>query len=181
MIMGTKVRLRRKRLSDAYTDYQWQADPELARRDATTPLAVPYSKYLIDYSLEATYALPGRRAFAIETLEGKHIGNCVYYDINEAKHEAELGIMIGDRDYWNKGYGTDAVTALLKYIFTRTKLNRIYLKTLDWNAQAQRGFEKSGFKRYGRMVRDGYDFVLMEIFRKDWEERQKTEEQPEET
>ena len=79
-----------------------------------------------------------RHRFAVETLDGKHIGNCAYYGVNETKGEAELGIMIGDRDCWDKGYGADAVGTLLDYIFRRTNLKRIHLKTLDSNIRAQK-------------------------------------------
>ena len=54
--------------------------------------------------------------------------------------------MIGNRDYWGLGYGTDSVNALLGHIFTTTTLDRVYLHTLDWNVRAQRAFAKSGFR-----------------------------------
>ncbi|GAI02420.1 unnamed protein product, partial [marine sediment metagenome] len=96
--------------------------------------------------------------------------------IDEAKDEAELGIMICNRDYWDKGYGTDAVTTLVNHIFLQTNLKRIYLKTLDWNQRAQKCFKKCGFTPYGHLARDGYNFVLMELHRKQWKERQKRSE-----
>jgi RimJ/RimL family protein N-acetyltransferase len=49
-----------------------------------------------------------RRQFAVDTLEGRHIGNCAYYNIDKGGGEAEVGIMIGERSYWDKGYGTAA-------------------------------------------------------------------------
>ena len=52
-------------------------------------------------------------------------------------------------------------------MFEALNLERIYLKTLDWNHRAQRCFEKAGFKRYGTSRRGDYDFILMEVFRKD--------------
>ena len=172
MIIGSKVILRNKKLADAQDDYTWQTDPELARLDATPPLIATFTQYLSDYASELRYSFSTRRSFAVETLDGKHIGNCVYYGINEAKGEAELGIMIGNRGYWDKGCGADAVTTLVDYIFRQTNLKRIYLKTLDWNHRAQKCFKKCGFTPYGHMTRDGYNFLLMEINRKQWEERQ---------
>jgi len=166
MIIGSKVILRAKRLADARDDYTWQTDPELARLDAAPLLAVPFSQYLSDYVSELRYPPLTRRRFAIETLDGKHIGNCTYYGINEAKGEAELGIMIGDRNCWDKGYGADAVDTFLNYIFCRTNLKRIYLKTLDSNIRAQKCFQKCGFTLCGHLVKDGFSFVLMEIHRK---------------
>lgn len=172
MIIGSKVILRAKRLNDARDDYTWQTDPELARLDATPLLTISFSQYLSDYASELRYPPLTRCRFAIETLDGKHIGNCTYYGINEAKGEAELGVIIGNRSCWDKGYGADAVTTLLGYIFRRTNLKRIYLKTLDSNIRAQKCFQKCGFTLYGHLVRDGFSFVLMEIHRKQWEECQ---------
>jgi len=97
----------------------------------------------------------------------------MYYDIDEGKGEAELGIMIGDRDYWNRGYGTDAITALLHHVFTTTKLNRIYLNTLDWNLRAQSCFRKCGFVPCGQARRAGHAFVVMEIHRNSWQQAEK--------
>ena len=170
MITGNIIRLREKRLADAPNDYTWQTDPELARLDAVPQLTMTFSRYISNYASELRCLSSIRYPFAVEVLDGKHIGNCVYYGVDETKGEAELGIMIGNRDYWDKGYGTDAVTSLVSYIFLQTNLNRIYLKTLDWNTRAQKCFQKCGFTPYGHMVRDGFNFVLMEIRRKQWEE-----------
>ena len=176
MIIGSKVKLRDKRLSDARNDYQWQTNPELVRLDATPLLTISYPDYLLDYTTALQYQATIRHAFAIETLDGKHIGNCVYYNINEDKAEAELGIMLGDGDYWDKGYGADAVTTLVNHIFQETNLKRIYLKTLDWNQRAQKCFQKCSFKPHGHLHRDGYRFVLMELHRNQWEEREENKQ-----
>ncbi|MBI4267241.1 MAG: GNAT family N-acetyltransferase, partial [Chloroflexi bacterium] len=90
---------------------------------------------------------------------------------NESRGEAELGIMIGDRDYWNNGYGTDIVNTLSDHAFRKTNLKRIYLKTLEENSRAQRCFQKCGFVPCGRLVNDGFNFMLMEISRKQWQAR----------
>ena len=172
MIIGSKVILRAKRLADAQDDYTWQTDPELAQLDAAPLQTMTFPQYLSDYTGELQYPSFFRRRFAIETLDGKHIGNCTYYGINEAKGEAELGIMIGERSCWDKGYGADAVATFLSYIFCRTNLKRIYLKTLNSNIRAQKCFQKCGFTPYGHLVKDGFNFVLMEIHCKQWEERQ---------
>lgn len=172
MIAGSKIKLRDKRLADALNDYIWRTDPELAQLDVAPLLTTTFSRYLSDYAHELRYPSPIRHQFAVETLEGKHIGNCSYYGIDETKGEAELGIMIGNRDYWDKSYGADTVTTLISYIFRQTNLKRIYLKTLDSNIRAQKCFKKRGFTPYGHLVRDGFSFILMEINRKQWQEQQ---------
>jgi len=172
MIIGSKIKLRDKRLADVLDDYIWRTDPELVRLDATPLLTTTFPRYLSDYADELRYPSLIRHRFAVETLEGKHIGNCSYYSIDETKGEAELGIMIGNRDYWDKGYGADTVTTLVNYIFHQTNLKRIYLKTLDSNRRAQKCFKNCDFIPCGHLVRDGFSFTLMEINRKRRQEQQ---------
>jgi len=171
MISGSKVILRKKTLADARNDYTWQTDPELARLDAAPVVTMSFEDYRSSYASELRYSSPTRCSFAVETLDGKHIGNCVYYSIDEVKGEAELGIMIGNRDYWDKGYGTDILNTLINHIFDQTNLNRLYLKTLDSNIRAQKCFQKCYLTTYGHTVRDGFSFMLMDIYRKDWQEK----------
>jgi RimJ/RimL family protein N-acetyltransferase len=164
--------LRHKLPQDAKADYAWQSDTELTRLDAAVRLSMPFARYLADYAAILSYPSPNRRQFAVDTLEGQHIGNCAYYNIDEAGGEAEVGIMIGERNYWDKGYGTAAITALVDRIFRDTRLNRLYLKTLDTNLRALRCFDRSGFTHCGYRVTDGNSFVLMEQYRHQWQKRQ---------
>jgi len=163
-----RIRLRQKRLSDAKEDYAWQCDPELAELDAAAVLKMSYHHYLSEYSFDLCYPSSSRHEFAVENLEGEHIGNCVYYNVNNAEAKAELGIMIGNRDYWNKGYGEEIINTLLDHIFTKTRLKSIYLTTLTWNIRAQKCFIKCGFKECGQLRRDRYTFLLMTITREEW-------------
>ena len=92
----------------------------------------------------------------------------MYYDIDTEKSQCELGIMIGDRNYWGKGYGTDVVKTAITHIFQTTELNRVYLHTLINNYRAQKSFTEAGFSPIREKKRDGYEFVLMEIKRTKW-------------
>ena len=113
MIKGKRIRLREKKVSDAQDDYAWQTDTELASLDAMPVLSVPFIEYLLTYTNQLLQSPPCSLRLAIETSNGKHIGNCTYYNIDKLVGEAELGIMIGDRNYWGRGYGTETVNALL--------------------------------------------------------------------
>lgn len=167
-ISGRNIRLRRKKLTDVRNDYNWQSDPELARLDAAPVLKASFPVYLMDYAELIHKPEYNRYPLAIETLDGKHIGNCTCYDIDDNKSEAQVGIMIGNRDYWDKGYGTDVISTLVDHIFLSTLLNRIYLKTLDWNLRAQKCFRNCGFIRYTSVTRNGHNFLFMEIKREQW-------------
>ncbi len=91
-----------------------------------------------------------------------------------ARH-AWVGIGIGERDYWGKGYGTDAFRILIRYAFRELNLNRINLTVFDYNPRAIKSYEKLGFKEEGRerqwLHRDGrrWDMLYMGLLRKEWE------------
>ena len=166
------VVLRPKLVEDAERDYAWRTDPELSALDATRPINLTFREYVRYYRDEIEFPSPWSVRFAIEDGEGRHIGNCMYYDINWDRREAELGIMIGDKSYWSRGYGTAAVKALVDHVFSSENLDRVYLHTLSDNFRAQRAFSKAGFQPVRRVRREGYEFINMEVWREEWE-RQK--------
>ena len=173
-LQGARVILREKRMEDAEQDYIWRSDSELARLDAAYPLTMSFERYLKIFEDQLRFPTPGSHHFSTETLDGKFIGNCMYYDLDSVNMQAELGIVIGDRDYWSNSYGYDAVTTLLDYMFTEKKMKRVYLHTLEWNTRAQRCFEKSGFNLVKPVRRLSQDFLLMEVLREDWLKRRKS-------
>jgi RimJ/RimL family protein N-acetyltransferase len=167
-LSGRQVVLRSKRLGDAEADYAWRTDPELAALDATAPLAISFREYLKHHRDELDYPSPWSVRFAIDTADGRHIGNCMFYDIDAERKSTEIGIMIGDRAFWDRGFGTDAVRTLLGHIFSDTPVEHVYLHTLFHNARAQAAFARAGLKAVGRVRRDGYEFLKMEVSRDLW-------------
>lgn len=87
------------------------------------------------------------RVFAIETRDGLLIGEIGLVEISWRKREAELVVRIGDDRYRGKGLGQDAVSCLLEYAFTHTKLARVYLRVFNENVPAVRCFLKCGFRK----------------------------------
>jgi RimJ/RimL family protein N-acetyltransferase len=167
---GIKVALHEKSPDDTWNDYLWRIDEELSELDAARPLTMPYEQFLPIHKEEIRYPAPRSHRFAIMTLEdGTHIGNCMYYDLDLRRREAELGIMVGDRAYWNGGYGTEATGLLVDHLFEELELERVYLKTLEWNIRAQNSFIKSGFRQYGWGNQGRYRFMLMEIKLPEWD------------
>ena len=164
---GSKVILSAKSLSDAANDYDWQSDTELAYLTAIPPLNTAFSAYLLSY-IGQLRRQSGKHQFAIKTRDGRHIGNCACYNINLQKNEAEIGIMIGDRSYWDKGYGADTLICLIDYAFSQLKLQRVHLKTLNDNIRAQKCFSRCGFSTCGSARIDGCSFILMELDCEQW-------------
>lgn len=86
------------------------------------------------------------KTFVIE-VNKKIIGFTTYtYEASQSCH-IRLGITIGDKKYWNQGYGTEALKVFLNYLFNKIKVNKIMLDTALFNQRAQRCFEKCGFKK----------------------------------
>ena len=169
---AVKVRIREKRETDIRNEYSWRIDPELSRLDATRPMTMSYEDFFRYSREEMQFPNYRSKRLAVETLEGIHIGNIMYYDLDMRSRQAELGIMIGDKEYWSSGYGTDTVNTLLRHLFTTLELDKVYLHTLSWNYRAQASFNKSGFKSVRDVKRGGQDFILMEVLRPDWEKSQ---------
>ena len=167
-LIGEKVILREKRLEDVPLDYQWRSDQEIATLDAAFPLRMTYEEFLRLFRDQLRYPTPGSARFGIDTQSGSYIGNCMYYDFDSLNQQAEIGIVIGDRDYWSKGYGYDAVVTLRNHLFSTTRIKRLYLHTLEWNRRAQRAFSKCGFQPVTTVKRSGLEFLLMDIYRTRW-------------
>jgi diamine N-acetyltransferase len=80
----------------------------------------------------------------------KLIGSLAFEQIDWHVRAAELGIMIGDKSYWNRGYGTESVRLLAQHGFNTLNLNRIFLHVFETNPRAIRAYEKAGFTLEGR-------------------------------
>jgi len=102
------------------------------------------------------------------------IGNCGFREIDRLHGSAELSISVTDRADWGKGFGTDAVRILEDFGFGEMRLERIWLRTFDYNERAVRSYEKAGFAREVLLRHDRFhrgahhDVHLMAIIRDDW-------------
>jgi RimJ/RimL family protein N-acetyltransferase len=119
------------------------------------------------------------RVFAILTREeGRLIGNCGLHQIDWTNRNAVFGIFIGDKNYWGKGYGTDATRTILRYAFGEANLHRVELEVFSFNQRGLRVYEKCGFKLEGTrrqaLYREGawHDEYVMAILREEWEAMQ---------
>jgi RimJ/RimL family protein N-acetyltransferase len=107
------------------------------------------------------------------------IGNCGFMDIDNLNQTGEVGIFIGNKIYWNKGYGTEALTLLLDYGFKALNLHNIQLKVYSFNERAIKSYEKIGFKTFGKRKesllrgKERYDLVHMDILYNEFYEKNK--------
>ena len=110
----------------------------------------------------------------IDTESGLHIGNVKIEPIDYDNRKAVIGIMIGDKNFWGKGYGTEAMRTTVKFCFQDLNLNRVTLGVNADNIQAIKAYKKVGFVQEGVLredvIRDGkkYNWILMGLLRKDF-------------
>jgi RimJ/RimL family protein N-acetyltransferase len=168
---GEKVILRPMRKEDVARQYEFSQDVELAGLDCSYPRPSTAESACTAYES----AKPDDNAawFAIEA-GGTYIGDCCLLNINDRHGNFELGIVIGDRVYWGRGYGREAVKLLLAYGFHYLGGRRIVLTSLAKNERAIRCFRACGFVEEGRprkaiWVEGEYvDLVNMSILREEW-------------
>ena len=106
--------------------------------------------------------------FYLIKINKKIIGTVKLGHIDWYAKTGDVGIMIGDRDYWNHGYGFDSMVGLLDHMFTYRGMYKIYLHTLVWNTRAQKSFQKCGFTIIETVRKYGYDFMYMELEKNNW-------------
>ncbi|WP_097025959.1 GNAT family N-acetyltransferase [Clostridium peptidivorans] len=174
MYYGNKVCLRAYKEEDIKIATGFVNDKELKKFLVTT---IPFPMSLWEeeaWIRSQTGNENGEYNFAIEHLEtNKYIGGCGIQKVNWISRVATVGIMIGDKDYWGKGYGTDAMKVLMQFIFKNMNINKIRLSTFSFNERAKKSYEKCGFKVEGvlkdEIFKEGkyYNEIIMAAFREE--------------
>lgn len=153
MLRGRRVTLRALEREDLPRCHRWFNDEEvtkyLLRND-------PLSMVEEEGWFEEMVADKSRLVLAIEDEKGNHIGNIGLREIDFRNGKATIGITIGEKDCWGKGYGPEAVRLLLKYVFEELRLYRVESAAFAENQRSIRLHEKCGFVREG--VRRGVYF-----------------------
>ena len=117
------------------------------------------------------------RCFAIE-VDNKTIGMVNYNKIDRDNRNVTIDIVIGEKDNWNRGYGTDVLRTFLKYLFEEFKLHRVWLGTYMFNKRAIRVYENVGFRREGLLREDALignkyeDTVILGVLKDEFESKQ---------
>ena len=172
MIQGQKTKLRAIEREDLPTFVRWFNDPEVRQYLAMyMPMSMAEEEQWFEHQLEDRDG----KVFAIETEDSVHIGNIGLHSIDWKNRRAYLGIVIGEKEYWGRGYGSDAIRALLGFAFGEVNLHRVYLTVYGYNERAIRCYEKCGFRHEGRLrearFSDGryHDELMMGILREEFE------------
>ena len=175
MIKGDLVKLRSYKEEDIVKAHEFLNDEEVKKFisvDAAFPMTIWEEEAWIKTrksNANLTYD------FAIEDLKtNKYIGGCSINSTNIKNRNCVIGIMIGDKEYWGKGYGTDALKILIKFIFEELNLDKIKLSVFSFNERARACYKKIGFKEEGILKKEIYrngkyhDDILMAIFKDEY-------------
>lgn len=153
---------------------QWSADSEYSRLLDWDPARRVSVKNFQKY-IEKRYENEGVYAFTIRTLDGDRVIGGIGLDgIRWTHRDCFVGIGLGDREFWGKGFGTDAMKIILRYAFTELNLHRVTLDVFEYNQRGVRSYEKAGFvfegRQRGLILREGrrWDVIYMGVLREDW-------------
>ena len=147
VLEGERVRLRPVEDPDLPLYVRWTNDPDVRHwlHRSERPLS---TLELERAKVEGMRRDPRTLVWCIET-ERRPIGDVRLLEIDTAHGRAELGIAIGVKECWGRGYGTDAIRRVLRHAFGELGLRRVWLITDADNARGIRCYEKCGFVREG--------------------------------
>ncbi|OGO78752.1 MAG: hypothetical protein A2Y23_10750 [Clostridiales bacterium GWB2_37_7] len=171
MLEGQKVLLRPYEETDMPYLLNWYNDYELNKLAGWSSGKTSASK--LKYNMSRSFGSDPMNLM-IDDSNGKPIGTIQLYDFNDHDKSCKLGIRIGDKNYWSKGYGGDAVNTIVEYAFTTMDMYRVDLRVYEYNGRAAHCYEKCGFKLEGRSRKsayiDGeyYDELLMGLLKSEF-------------
>ena len=185
MILGERVRLRPVEREDLPRFVRWFGDPEVR---AGLSVHLGFSLAGEERWFEQVLQRPtDEQPLAIDVRTGRdqweHIGSAGYHGIDWRNRSAEIGIVIGEKRYWNQGLGTEVVHLLLQHGFETLNLRRVFLRVFEDNPRAQRAYEKAGFVLEGRLRQAEYrrgtyrDVRLYSVLQEEWAKRAASRDQ----
>ena len=178
MLEGNLVRLTVEEPAvSAVAFARWSHDSEYLRLLDSSPTNLFSEKQLIDWiQKDQEKEPPAFYTFQIRTLEDDCLVGFIGLDGTAIPHgDMFVGIGLGEREFWGRGYGTDAMKVILRFAFHEMNLRRISLNTFEYNPRAIRSYEKAGFVHEGRvrkyLWREGqrWDLIYMGILREEWD------------
>jgi ribosomal-protein-alanine N-acetyltransferase len=172
VLKGNTIFLRPLSLSDANENYlAWLHDDEVMDGIATSGYTMENLRAYVSEKISG----PDVAFFAICSNEdGTHIGN-IKIDFHDKKaNVSELGLLIGNKQYWGKGVGSEACKLIISYGFEQMRLRKIFLAVYEQNVHAKRLYEKLGFRLEATLRKhiaargSYYDKYLMGLFKEEF-------------
>ena len=172
---GERIILREYRKEDFSYIRKWINDYEITKYLSNVFL---YPHSVVDTENFINAMMEGKmRGFIIAHKETEeYIGQLDLIHIDWPNRVGTIGIVIGTKDNLSKGFGTEAIKLLQKFVFNKLNLNKLELDVRAFNERAIKCYEKSGFKIEGR-IRENYfdngkytDTIKMGILKREWDE-----------
>jgi RimJ/RimL family protein N-acetyltransferase len=167
-LIGKKCYLSPPSLQDAEKWTEWDNDLEVTipmGEEAYTPFSVEKTRAIVEDVIKKQ-----AHCFNIVDLKtNQAIGRCMLFAVDHVDRRAMFGIAIGDKTYWDKGYGQEATGLLLDYGFNLLNLHNIMLGVYSFNQRAINCYRKTGSKEIGKrreariVCGKKYDVVLMDV------------------
>lgn len=184
-LLGKRIRLRAAEKEDIHAFLRWVNDPEVTEN---LVLVSPMSRFEEERWYETMMKQPAsEHVFVIEIKEQSTkedycpIGTCQFHNIDWRNRSAEIGIMIGEKSFWDQGYGSETMLLLLEHGFGTLNFHRIWLQVYAKNKRGIRAYEKAGFLYEGKYRQAHYqhgsyhDIHLMSVLKGEWEEKKQLE------
>jgi len=175
MLKGKLILLRALERDDLPLLHAFNNDIDVELAGGGDP-PLPQSLSRLESEFDSKNADGGRDGmdFAIEA-DNHFIGICALFNHDRVAHTCELGITIGNKLFWGKGYGREAVSLMVDYAFRYQNFRKVWLRVHGNNERAQRAYQAVGFAEEGRLKQHVFsngrydDLVLMAILKSDWE------------
>lgn len=165
---GERIWLRRPHMQDARFVFHWERDDEVWRYDPHRPYSQTLTEFLAVF--ERNYVRGNGRQFWF-IIENEHrlpIGTITYFNVDPRAGQAEVGLGIGDKTQWGKGYGAEAINLLVHYLFAQPAFARLYAETAMANLPARKAFARAGFVEISEIFdprSSGAPWVLLEVWK----------------
>ena len=182
MIIGDQIRYRAIEKEDIPYFTRWLNDPEVRKG---LSMIMPFSlTEEEEWFAGLTKRPPFEKPLAMEIQpdpevdEWIFVGNCGLLGIDWQNRFAEVGIFIGEKAYWNQGFGTKAIQLMMKFGFEDLNLHRIWLRVFETNQRAVRSYIKAGFTEEGKFREAHYvdgkyvDVIIMSALKDEWQVQQ---------
>ncbi|ERJ13121.1 GNAT family N-acetyltransferase [Haloplasma contractile] len=165
------IKIRDIKDSDVNHLFRWWIDPELNKYDprpypndvnSLLKEAEGFCKRFEEEIITECVSSRAYEYFIITNNDDVPIGFINFFNQKKEIGEGEMGIILGEKNYHNRGIGTKALLFITDYLFNKMNINRIYIETLESNLPAIRLFSKVNFNKCGEYVDEDLRAVVME-------------------
>lgn len=161
MLEGDRVRLVAVRKEFIPTFASWMNDREILQhvlmyRPLTLEEEERWHERMAELENVIFFSLLVKHPLDDPHCEGEKLIGNLSISLDHRNGVGNLGILIGEKDYWGQGYGSEALHLLLQYAFDTLNLQRVELEVFSSNLRAQKCYQKVGFREEGRRRRALY-------------------------